>query len=235
MLLQKVLDIEAEVISLVSVHLRIGIIIAIVGVLWKDVLHILKGTAGKLPLFIAFSSVPYIGVSLVFKDYIENIFITPPKLACGLIITGAVLLLAETVILSYRSLGDLRLKNILIISIIQAISSLPVISQSAMALAGSLSQGLDKKALPRLAYLISIPVIIYSIILDRNSFIVAMQTPSLIFPIFFGIVTTAITGFFAINAISRLIIRGKLYRFGHYLIALGLFILIDKFYLRIIF
>lgn len=235
MLIQKIFQIEEETILLLSTVFRIGILIAAIGVLWKDIVNIFKRPFSKLPMYIIVASIPYIVVTLLMGDYINSVLITGSILGFGFIITGIVLLIAETVESGHRDIESMTIKNPLIIGVIQGFSVFPIISRSAMAIAGALTQDLDRRFAARFSFLMAIPAILFSIILERKNLILAIHTPELIAPIIAGTIAATIAGCFAINSVSRLIARGNLNKIAYYVILLGSFILVDKFYLHLVF
>lgn len=186
-------------------------------------------------MYIILASIPYIVINLLLGDYINSILITGSTLGFGFIITGIVLLIAETVESDHRDLESMTLKNALIIGVIQGFAVFPIISRSAMVITGALTQDLDRRFATRFSFLMAIPAILFSIISERETLVLAIHTPDLIASIIAGTIAATIAGCFAINSVSRLITRGRLNRLAYYAILVGSFILIDKFYLHLVF
>jgi len=99
-LLQKIFKIE-EPSLFFDTMLHVGTLIAVVTVLWKDIFEILKNIFQKLTGYLIIATIPAVIAALLFKDAIEEIFVSAKFLGVCFLITSALLATAE--VLSRRS------------------------------------------------------------------------------------------------------------------------------------
>ncbi len=234
-LVQKIFGIEDESILLLDTMLHVGTLIAVIGVFWKDIVAMVKRPFSKLPMYIVVATIPTVIIALLLKDYVATAFSTASTLGFGFIITGLILMLVEMGESGHKDIESMKLKDAIIIGTAQGIAIFPAISRSGMTIAGALSQKLDRKFAARFSFLMSIPAILGSIVFQMDDLVRAVQTPGFVGPMIAGTIAATLSGFFAINSMLKVLTKGNLKGFAYYVIALGGFVLVDQFFLHIIF
>lgn len=234
-LVQKIFGIEEEGILLLDTMLHVGTLIAVIGVFWKDIVSMIKKPFSKLPMYIVAATIPTVIIALLLQDHVAKAFSTASTLGFGFIITGLILMLVEMGKSGHKDIDSMTIKDTLIIGIAQGIAIFPAISRSGMTIAGALSQKLDRKFAARFSFLMSIPAIVGSIVFQMDDLVMAIQTPGFVGPMIAGTLAATLSGFFAINSMLRVLTKGNLKGFAYYVIVLGGFVLVDQFFLHILF
>ncbi|MCL2764211.1 MAG: undecaprenyl-diphosphate phosphatase [Treponema sp.] len=248
-LLQKAFDIK-EPSLFFDTMLHAGTLIAVFIVLWKDIWGILKKPFQKLTLFLILATIPAVITALLFKDSIENIFNTAQFLGWCFLITTVLLVTAELLSRRYAKQKDtcdvqINFKNIenmsfidaLIIGIMQAIAIPPGISRSGATISGALFRKLDRDFAARFSFLLSIPAILGAVVLQTKDLAGGKAADYSIgaAAVIAGTLTAAITGFFAVKFMLKIIREKSLFGFAIYTGILGLLILIDQVATKILF
>ena len=220
--------------------LHFGTLMAVFAVLWKDIWEILKKPVQSLTGFLILATIPAVIAAFLFKDVIENIFITGKFLGICFIITAALLTAAEK--LSRKKTPDNEEKKMnyldaLVIGLMQAIAIPPGISRSGATISGALFRKLDRDFAARFSFLLSIPAILGAVLLQTmDLFKGAEPTESFnLIAVISGTLSAAITGFFAVKFMIKIIRESSLYGFAIYTGILGLLVLLDQYILRLVF
>lgn len=181
--------------------------------------------AARLALLVVVATLPAVVVGLGFKHQIEKIFVSSPlETGIEFIITGVVLWLTRKITVHSKGEKDATLRFALLVGIAQAIAILPAISRSGMTMAMALFLGFDQIFAARFSFLMSIPAILGSVVLEGKD--IGHILPGHQVPILLGTLVSAITGFLAIKWLLRIISRGRLYLFSYYCWAIGILTLI---------
>ncbi len=222
--------------------LHLGTLAAVVAYFWRDWWELLQALLARLrghkdearlrpeaqpeglrllaALIVA--TIPAALLGYLLSDFFEAMFASPAAVAGFLLITGILLVLAETWKRGGLPLTNIRLSDALVIGITQAIAILPGISRSGSTIAAGLLRGLDRPAAARFSFLMSAPIIFGAGVsqlkdLVDTGFGAMGGTPLLV-----GVVTAAITGFLAIRYLLRYLQRHSLYIFAVYVWLFGL-------------
>ena len=111
----------------------------------------------------------------------------------------------------------------LIVGFGQGLGVLPGISRSGISITACLASGMAREQAGELAFLISIPAILGAVVLKSgDAGALNVPLPTLVA----GLVTSFVTGYFALRLPLRLIEKGRLFLFSLYLIPLGVAVLI---------
>lgn len=111
----------------------------------------------------------------------------------------------------------------LIVGFGQGLGVLPGISRSGISITACLASGMAREQAGELAFLISIPAILGAVVLKSgDAGALNVPLPTLVA----GLVTSFVTGYFALRLLLRLIEKGRLFLFSLYLIPLGVAVLI---------
>jgi len=239
-LLQKIFGIEGHLFFDTMLH--VGTLLAVVAVLWKDILPILKRPVQPLMGYLILGTVPAVIAALAFRGPIEKAFETGLFLSLGFLITSVLLIFAELMSKrrgkSLRNYGKMKTLDALVIGIMQAVAIIPGISRSGATISGALSRKLDRDFAARFSFLLSIPAILGALVLQSISLAkdgAAVNSSIQILPVIAGTITAAVVGFFAVRFMLKIIRERSLYGFAIYTAVLGIFILIDQFGTHLVF
>jgi len=123
-------------------------------------------------------------------------------------------------------------KQAIIVGICQGFACFPGISRSGSTIASGLIFGIDKKESADFSFLLSIPIIFASLILEGVEFV---KHPSLmpfsIIEILFGCFFAFTSGLLCVHLLLNLVKKQKLVWFSLYLFILGIFLILNKYLL----
>ena len=225
--------------------LHAGTLIAVFVVLWKDIWEILKKPIQKLTLFLIIATIPAVIAALTFGDAIEDIFKSAKYLGFCFLITTVLLVTAE--FLSKRGAKNTQQKaavkenkmnflHALFIGVMQAIAIPPGISRSGATISGALFCKIDRDLAARFSFLLSIPAILGAVVLQSKDLIKSGSAEETnMIAIIAGTIAAAITGFFAVKLMLKIIREKSLYGFAIYTGILGVLVLTDQFVTRLVF
>ena len=232
-LLQKVLgyDVGGSM-TFVNVMLHLGTLIALCIVFYKDILALFKRPFKVLFMLIV-ATVPAGLVGIFFNDKINGMF----EGARGLLylsicfaFTAAMLLLCELVAKHRKKHAPLGWRHTLPMGLMQAVALFPGISRSGSTIVAGTVSGAKKEDVAKFSFLMSIPVILGSVLVELFGFIkhppqLAEGTSgglALALGILFGVTFAAISGFFAIKAMLKIIGKANYKWFSLYLVLLSM-------------
>lgn len=181
----------------------------------------------RLIVMLVVATLPATVAAFVLGDIIEN----PELWQIGifLIITAILLFLSEKLAGGNTDLEKMSSKKAFGVGCFQALGTLPGISRSGSTIVGGLFCGLDKKTAVRFSFLMSIPAILGALVLDiKDIFTAPSQTLSFL-PVAVGMITAALSGYFAIKVLLRLVEKSKLSYFSIYCTLAGIFAIILNF------
>ncbi|NLX44203.1 MAG: undecaprenyl-diphosphate phosphatase [Chloroflexi bacterium] len=174
----------------------------------------------RLVGLVIISSIPAVLVALLLGDAIEQAFGSPILVAASLIITGAVLWLAER-IRPRKGFSTLSALDAGLIGMAQAVALVPGISRSGATIAAGMGRGLGRPDAARFAFVMSIPVILGAAareLLDLVREASAIDSGGMFA---LGMVAAFASGYLAISALFRHVQRHSLRVFSWYCWAVG--------------
>ncbi|MDR3342688.1 MAG: undecaprenyl-diphosphate phosphatase [Treponema sp.] len=238
-LFQKIFGIS-EPALLFDTMVHVGTLLAVFVVLWKDIWNILRRPMQRLTGFLILATIPAVIVALVFKDAIEDAFVSATFLGFAFLITAALLMVSD--LLSKRP-GSIKGEtemgwiDALIIGILQGVAIIPGVSRSGSTLSGALSRKLDRGFAARFSFLLSIPAILGALVLQLKD--VFSGSPAVagigMAPIIAGTLAAAVVGFFSVRFMLNLVREHSLWGFSVYVAVLGILVLIDQYVSHVFF
>ena len=216
-----------------DVFLHLGTLLAVVLVFRKEILGMivapflyLKGERGdgvmhdlRWDLYVIISVLPAVVVGLFFKDTIEQMFSSLALVFVMLLVTGMLMVSSRYL----RSKGlTLQGRHALIIGCAQAMAILPGLSRSGSTIFTGMALGLDRQLVARFSFIMSIPAILGSMVLQLGDLIENPPTSSAFINIAAGTGASALAGYFAIILLLDIVRRNRLEWFGYYCLLLGL-------------
>ena len=234
-LLQYFFGISGENVLSFTVLLHLGTLFSVFFIYWKDIVELVKELfatirdicTGKGPrinatptrrmgFMIIVATIPTALIGLLFEDYFESLYTSLVGICLGLIFTGIILLVAERTGKQDKDIMTLKFRHAVFVGIMQGIAICPGVSRSGSTLFGSLITGLDRATAVKFAFLISIPSILGSVILEAPDAFAGGVDMGLIGPMIAGVVVAAISGIVAIKAMIRVVTGKKLIGFSIY-------------------
>lgn len=188
----------------------------------------------RLGWFIVVGTIPALVTGLLFKDFFEALFSSPPAVGGFLLVTAALLTTSELIVRSrppQATLTSLTWRQAILIGLAQAIALAPGISRSGSTMAAGLGLGLRREDAARFSFLLGTPAFFGAGLLELLDAIsvdaadVMAQAPILLL----GLVVSAVVGYAAIRGLLAYLRRHSLYVFAGYCLVMGLLVLVLSF------
>ena len=244
-LLQYFFSVSAENVLPFAVLLHLGTLVSVFIVYWKDIVELVleliavikdictgKGPrinanpTRRLGFMIIVATIPTAIIGLLFNDLFEALYLSLIAIGIGLLITGTILFIAERMGRNNKNVKDMKFRNALFVGIMQGVAICPGISRSGSTLFGGLISGLNKEFAVKFAFLISIPSILGSVIMEAPDAFESGMDISLVGPVIAGVIVSALSGLFAIKAMIRLVSNKKLIGFSIYTWVIGIAVIV---------
>ncbi len=123
----------------------------------------------RLGWYIVLGTIPIGIFGLAFKDQIETGARDLYLIGIALIVLGLVLLAAERVGTRSRTLEQINSRDGLAVGFAQALALVPVVSRSGATITAGLFLGFDRPTAARFSFLLSVPAVVLSGLLELNS------------------------------------------------------------------
>ncbi len=244
-LLQQAFGVSEDKVLLFAVLLHVGTLISVFIVYWKDIwalivelcltikdlctgkgLRLAERPVRKLGVMIIVATIPTAVIGLAFSDFFDSLYTSVIPIGVGLIITGFLLVLAEKMGEGNRGIQQMNFRNAIFIGLVQGVAICPGISRSGSTLFGSLICNLDRKFAVKFVFLISIPSILGSAVLETPAAIEAGVTVAELGPILVGMLVAAVSGLVAIKTMIKIVSDKKLSYFSYYVWVLGVIVVL---------
>lgn len=242
-LLQQWFGIQEDKVLLFAVLLHVGTLILVFIVYWRDIAELIvelfltikdlctgKGLrlqerpVRKLGIMIIVATIPTGIIGILFNDLFDSLYNSIIPIGIGLIITGFLLVMAERMGASNRGIEQMNFRNALFIGTVQGIAICPGISRSGSTLFGSLICNLDRKFAVKFVFLISIPSILGSAVMEAPAALESGFDMAQLGPVLVGMIVAAVSGLIAIKTMIKIVSDKKLNYFSYYVWALGLIV-----------
>ena len=242
-LLQQFFGIDENKVLLFAVMLHVGTLISVFIVYWRDIAELIvelfltikdlctgKGLrlqerpVRKLGIMIIVATIPTGIIGILFNDLFDSLYNSIIPIGIGLIITGFLLVMAERMGASNRGIEQMNFRNALFIGTVQGIAICPGISRSGSTLFGSLICNLDRKFAVKFVFLISIPSILGSAVMEAPAALESGFDMAQLGPVLVGMIVAAVSGLIAIKTMIKIVSDKKLNYFSYYVWALGLIV-----------
>jgi undecaprenyl-diphosphatase len=185
-----------------------------------------QGFNSRTGWLIIIGSIPVVIIGILFKDIIEGSLTKDLYVISGSLIGLAVILaIAEKTAKLNKEIKDISVINVLLIGIAQAFALIPGSSRSGTTITGALFVGLNRESAARFSFLLSVPAILGSGLLqlyEALEFINSSMAVNLII----STIVSGISGYVAIDFLLKYLRKNTTFIFIWYRIALGIIILI---------
>lgn len=245
-LAQHFFGINSESVLIFAVLLHVGTLISVFIVYWKDILGLIyeffgtfadlvktkrfdvnKNATRRMCWLIITATVPTAVIGFLFDEKFEKLYSNVLAIGICLVITGCILFAAEKWGKNLYGIKNTKFKHAITVGILQGCAIAPGISRSGSTIVGGLACGLKREWAVRFAFLVSIPPILGSVILELPDALAAGTVDSsLTVPILAGVIVSAVSGLIAIKGMIRLVSGKKLTYFSYYTWILGISVIV---------
>ena len=244
-LLQYFFGIDAENVLPFAVLLHLGTLISVFIVYWKDIVDLIKELGAvikdictgkglrananptrRLGFMIIVATIPTAIIGLLFNNLFNALYLSLIAIGTGLLITGTILVIAERMGKSNKGIKEMKFRHAFFVGLMQGVAICPGISRSGSTLFGGLITGLNREFAVKFAFLISIPSILGSVIVEAPDAFKAGMDMSLIGPVLVGVIVSAVAGLIAIKAMIKLVSNKILTGFSIDTWALGIAVIV---------
>lgn len=239
-LLQQFFGIEEDKVLVFAVLLHVGTLISVFIVYWRDIweliielgltirdlctgrgLRLKERPVRKLGVMIIVGTIPTGIMGICFNDFFNSLYNSVIPIGVGLIITGFMLVIAERIGHANRGIEQMNYRNALFIGFVQGIAITPGISRSGSTLFGSLLCNLDRRFAVKFVFLLSIPSILGSAVMEAPEAFASGVDMTQLGPILVGMAVAAVSGLVAIKTMIKIVSNKKLSYFSYYVWVLG--------------
>jgi undecaprenyl-diphosphatase len=180
----------------------------------------------KLGWLIIIGTIPVVIIGLAFKDDIEgaltkNLYV----ISTSLIVLALILALAERTAKFKKEIENVTILDSIIIGFAQALSLIPGSSRSGTTITAGLFVGLKREAAARFSFLLSVPAVLASGVLQLYEALKFIDQTMAV-NIIVATVVSGISGYLAIDFLLKYLRKNTTFIFIYYRTALGIFILI---------
>jgi undecaprenyl-diphosphatase len=221
-----------------DVALHLGTFVAVLGYFRKDVTsYVVEGTKlvftrtkpvttdGRLAWLFVLATIPAATIGAIFEDQIGTALGSPLIIALSLIGFGILLGVADRAA-GKRKVEDFRMPDSLKVGVAQALALNPGTSRSGITMTAARWIGFDRDAAVRISFVMSLPVIFGAVVFKMLKMFSEGGYEDLLVPMAVGIVTSCISGLFAVWGTIKLVSTHSLVPFVIYRIAIGVLMLV---------
>ncbi|MSQ46713.1 MAG: undecaprenyl-diphosphatase UppP [Ignavibacteria bacterium] len=221
--------------------IQLGTLIAVLIYFWKELFEIVKSffkegffflkksstgsQNAKLGWYIIIGTIPVVIIGLAFKKFIEGGFTKDlTVIGISLVVLAIILFFGEKFGKKNKSIENVTWKDALIIGTAQTIALIPGSSRSGTTITAALFCGLKREDAAKFSFLLSIPAIAASGLLELielQQFISTLGITSILV----AVISSAIVGYLSIEFLLKYLRNHTTYIFIIYRIIAGLLIL----------
>lgn len=229
---------------------QLGTLIAVFVYFWGDIIGIIQSFLkenlyqrkkyseqtinSKLGWLIIIGTIPVVIVGLLFKHQIEGVFTKNLYvIASSLIVLAIILGIAEKIATFKKGMKDVGIPEAIVIGIAQAFALIPGSSRSGTTLTGGLFMGINRETTARFSFLLSIPAVLASGLLELKEAVQAGLNQQDIINYAVATLVAGISGYYAIDFLLRYLRKNSTFVFIYYRIILGIAIF-TLIYLKVI-
>jgi undecaprenyl-diphosphatase len=228
--LQNFFGFEAEESLVMTVVLHAGTLLSIIVYYWKDLVGLITRGQGTVIAKIAVGTVPLVFIGLWIKPMIAGLSGNMTVVACCFGYTALLLIFVHNSTPKGKTVQTMNWRDVMFISLAQAIAILPGVSRSGSTIAVGTRMGLDHDDAARFSFFLGIPAIGGAVVLTIKDLVEAQQAGIAlqmnVTHLAIGLVVSFIVGYFAIICLIKVLRAGKFAWFGYYVAILGLLLLI---------
>ncbi len=231
----------ADVPMTLDILLHLGTLLAVFAVYWRRILNMILHPLRSELKWLVVATLPTVAVALLLKDQIDALFAGDGYLGYAFLLTSFVLIAGEAVNrLREKKHKKVKWYDALIMGCTQALAIVPGLSRSGSTICGGMVSGLTRKRAADFSFLMSIPAILGSAVLDLKSIFdeagemgvtftaqlgVRMAEMGGVIPVVIAVATAAVSGFLAIKLMLAVVKKVGMRWFAVYTFLLGAFLI----------
>lgn len=225
-LFQKIFGINVDCLMFdIVVHL--GTLVAVVAIYHKSIWEIIKHPFSEKAQKLVLATMPTIVIALLFKEIFKSSF-DGSFLFLGFFATAIIMFIAHYSCKNNYQYKSLTKSGAALMGVFQGLAIFPGISRSGSTITPALVQGVRRSESAEFSFLMSIPAILGGLVFEI--FDVGKASFNLPFSILFaGFAFSAISGYFAIRFMLKVIKKAKFVWFGVYMLIMAIFLILNQF------
>lgn len=222
--------------------IQLGSVAAVLSYFWSDLTNITQGMIKAvrtsdydsqdfwLAVGIAVGTIPIMILGLMLKifepAFYESTLRSMTSIAIVSIVMALLLALAESVGNQKRNFKDLTVKDGILVGLAQALAIIPGVSRSGSTMTAGLFSNLDRSTAARFSFLLGIPAILLSGLVELKELISPVEGTSFaLIPLIGALVSSAVFSYLAIAWLLEFLKRRSTWVFVWYRLGFGVFIL----------
>ena len=222
--------------------IQLGSVAAVLSYFWSDLTQITNGMIKAvrtsdydsqdfwLAVGIAVGTIPILLLGILLKVFNPAFYETTLRsmlsIAIVSIVMALVLALAESVGNQKRNFKDLTVRDGILVGLAQALAIIPGVSRSGSTLTAGLFNNLDRATAARFSFLLGIPAILLSGLVELNELLSPATGESFaLLPLIGGLISSAVFSYLAIAWLLEFLKRRSTWVFVWYRLGFGVFIL----------
>jgi undecaprenyl-diphosphatase len=215
--------------------LHFGTLISVFIVMRKEIGSILANIFGKLTWLLVVATIPAVLAAIFLNNLIEDVF-EGSYLWIAFIITGVILLSTFLVKKGKKDLTGITFLDAVIVGFAQAFAITPGVSRSGSCFSVLMLRGVKREDAIRFAFLMAIPAILGSFVLDVYHLISGniVISSSMAVSTAVGIAVAALFGYLTMAFMIKKLSRKGIAICAAYVFALGIFLCLDQFFFHIV-
>lgn len=223
--------------------IQLGSVAAVLSYFWSDLTNITQGMIKAvrtsdydsqdfwLAVGIAVGTIPIVILGLMLKvlepAFYENTLRSMPSIAIVSIVMALLLALAESIGNQKRNFEDLTVKDGILVGLAQALAIIPGVSRSGSTMTAGLFNNLDRSTAARFSFLLGIPAILLSGLVELKELIIPAEGTSFeLLPLIGALISSAVFSYLAIAWLLEFLKRRSTWVFVWYRLGFGVFILV---------
>jgi undecaprenyl-diphosphatase len=227
--------------SAFSAAMQLAALVAVVSYFWRDVRGVAVGSVAamrrrdynhqsfRLGVAILLATIP-IGIAGIALSSVLNACDSPLRslnvIGVSCLVMAALLALAEVSCRHQRTVGDMRLRDALIVGVAQVGALIPGVSRSGSTLTAALFMNFKREEAARFSFLLGLPAIALAGLKELWTLFHAHIPLEAWSILLFGIVVASVSAFCAIWGLMRFLEKFSTWPFVIYRAALGVFLLV---------
>ena len=213
--------------------LQLGSLVAVIGFFLRDLVGMVRAVLdparrrsqeARMLLYMVVGTVPIGILGLAFKDHIEGPLRSLRVIAVALIVVAVLMAVADRLASGKRELGEVRLRDAVLIGAAQALALVPGVSRSGITLVAGMALGLRRDASARFSFLLSVPAIGAAGVFELPTVLRAQGVSKGV--LIAGLLAAAVSGYLSIAWLLRYLRSRATTPFVVYRIALGILLLV---------
>jgi undecaprenyl-diphosphatase len=220
-----------------DVALHMGTLVGALAYFWRDVVRYLgawfrsighrsvRDTDEKVAWLLIIGTIPGAVVGAAFETVIEKKLGAPGLIAIMLAVFGLLLYVVDKRAAQNREMGDLNLKDAVLVGLAQAAALQPGVSRSGVTITAARALGLEREEAARFSFLLALPIIAGAGLSKAASVASGGLPAGFAGPFYWGIAASAVTGFLIIWLVLSYVRRGSFAPFVIYRVVVAIFVL----------